>query len=233
MDKYCIISGYYSPDMDKQRQDFFNIWYNNTIKYANPKEIIIINADSKKPKGAKGEWIDTHNFLHCQASDNDPIKFCGWSVGFLMGITIAYARNCDVIYKEQDVLAFGNWVNDMYLHMKSLNLKMLIGDSPHFCYKVEQGLIIIKHEFIPKFISDWLSIPEFDTGVPDLRKRPEVKFNEVKQKNENDIGFIPFGFGAHTPESQLDFDVETFWIHRQFSKMTHKYINDLKQKRLI
>jgi hypothetical protein len=235
--QYVITSGYFCSPDDNIPDNFYNIWYQNTISYTDPKKIIILNSESKKPTKAKGEWIDIKNFQHVQQADENPVKFAGWSISVITGATLAYANGCDFIYKEQDVLAYGPWIKESYNYMEKNNLKMLIGDAPEFVYKVENGLIIIKHSFILEFLYLWFRIKEYDTGHIVDRKRPETKFHDIQQDSDY-IGFFPFGYGAHCDEVKYSNSFvfpkdRSFWVHRQFNNEFNKFITNLKNQDLV
>lgn len=84
--------------------------------------------------------------------------FTGWAGGMLMGAMAAYNECLDFIYKEQDCLAFGDWVERLYDDMG--NAMAALGRGllpPHNQLKSSQSLFIVRHRHIPTFIADYIA----------------------------------------------------------------------------
>lgn len=200
---YIIGTGYWSGaggfHQGQDKSDFFPVWYENTMKYSNPMKIIVVNhcaQDFPPIEERKGEWINlAYNHGHIFDKDkNDWLT--GWAVGFLTGAMIAYANKCDFIYKEQDCLAFNNWVEHLYDAAK--DCQMVMGTGP---MNAEVSLVLIKYDFIPKFIAKYLSHP-----LPDRELNPrqghccnEYKFVWVEQELAPHIKRFTIGAGRHRP----------------------------------
>ena len=203
-EKYIIGTGFYSSgEFD---DSFFSIWYKNTYKYANPEEVVVVNSNCKKPEGAKGTWINLNrNPQHVRDMRDQSISFGGWSISFIASATVALANNVDFIYKEQDCLAFGNWVHEIYRQAKEENLKMLVGvkNNPQ---KVEQSLIYVRKDFVQRFLSELYGIDRSDINM-----RPEYKFLSIMERFPDSTGFLKIGTGCNRP---FDVNKETFYIQR-------------------
>lgn len=219
MQKYIIGSGYaHNPDDKEDKKfklNFFNIWYKNTLKYTNPQKITILNSgiNDLPLKNNKIEWINVndnpgHVHHHMgKKNKNSSIKwnnspfFCGWTYSFIFGAMYAYSLNCDFIYKEQDCLAFGNWIDILYASLG--NKKMITGECKHM--PVEQSIFLIKKEYIPEFLYLYTSISK-----PDYRNLPEWKFFNLI-KNNNDMGYFDLQYGRNRP---IDYTKETFYVQQ-------------------
>lgn len=210
---YTIITGYWNgknswrKESQEYKKYFFDVWYENTIKYSNPKDIFVINSGSEfLPEKKLGKWVDlSFNLGHVHDLDNNDYyikKFGGWSMSFIIGAYICYANNTDMIYKEQDCLAFNQWVDTMYDELEKNNKKMLFGNPSHSDNQgLEQSLFLIKHESLLNFVNLYTSIKYNDSGVGNLR--PEMKFRFIIDNFFNNVySYIPFGFGRSRPNTK-------------------------------
>ena len=81
-------------------------------------------------------------------------RLMGWSMSWIIPALIAYSENCDFIYKEQDCLAFGDWVERIRHGQISYGF-----NSQMPC---EQSLFYIERDTIPQFVAAYMAIPEPD-----------------------------------------------------------------------
>jgi len=228
---YIVTTGYYSPPDNKFIEDFFHIWYDNIIKYSSPKRIIVVNAGCKRPEGAKGEWLDGYNFGYVPVMDkerNCP-KFCGWSIGFMVGMMIAFHNNCDFIYREQDTLAFGKYIDAIYNMVNKKGKKILVGEDCAHAYKIDNGFTFLKHDIILDFLKEWLTIDRKDAGPG--RLRPEQKFTTVFKKFTKVQGFLPFGYG--TFNRPINYEDETFYFHPNNKKALAICLEEVRKRKLV
>jgi hypothetical protein len=224
--KYIITSGYWNgphwdgktlnPDIVGFTKNFFNIWWDNTFKYSNPEEVLIINQNSPfLPDEKKGKWIDTlFNLGHVHSLDTNNYpnkKFAGCSLTFMIAALYCYNSNCDMIYKEQDCLAFGDWVNSLYADLEENNAKMLIGrEEDADGQSSAQSIFLIKHDFLLDFVRSYLSLNYNDAGPGYVR--PEWKFTILKNHLYPDsIKFMSMGYDRARPAS---YEEETYYIQQ-------------------
>lgn len=188
-------TGYWKAD--QKCEDFFtNHWLPNTLKYPNLEKIIVINSASPPIESPDiVEWLNlTKNPIH-GTKLKESVQFAGWSLGFIHSALYAYSCHCDYIYKEQDCLAFGNWVERMYKCCEGK--QMVTGElwsHPKRDYVIELSLMLIKYEFIMPFLTQLFAVP----GTGD-KVRPEKKFLTVRDNNPDLIGTIDFGYGGNRP----------------------------------
>jgi hypothetical protein len=204
---YIVSSGFYAKEDDQYKYDFFDIWYKNTIKYSSPKKIFILNHGSKQPKNDNVSWINLDYNLGHMGDIRSGIKshkLSGWSVSILEGALLAYANNCDMFYKEQDCLAFGDWTKNIY--EKHPNEKMVFGHCKGVPYDIEQSLVYIKNEFLLTFVSEYISIEGNDGWV-----LSEEKFGKIRDKYQKDIGKLDFGYGRIRP---FNIEDDIFYIQQ-------------------
>jgi len=220
---YQIITGYWAGNNSQNipaqnRADFFTkYWYPNTARYADISNLLVINSNSSHLPEKKGQWLDLiFNLGHVHDLDNNDYpnkKFGGWSMAFVIGALTAYSNNCDLIFKEQDCLTFGNWIEEMYKTLKETQSHMLIGSPSHANGQaLEQSLFIIKHNLILPFITAYLALPYNDSGFNYFR--PEAKFKKIIEDNFSDqVSELSFGYGRGRPSNLINsVDNEIFYI---------------------
>lgn len=189
-----IGSGYFKAD--QKCEDFFiQHWLPNTLMVKSDK-IFITNCASPQIKTGKNvEWLNlTRNPVHGK-NLKENVQFAGWDLGFIHGALYAYSCKCDYIYKEQDCLAFGNWLEKMYKQCRGK--QMVTGElwnHPKRDYTIELSLILIKYDFIMPFLTQLFAIP----GTAN-KMRPEKKFLIIRDNNPELIGTIDFGYGGNRP----------------------------------
>ena len=228
--KYVIISGYYAGEKKTtqfsiSKEEFFETWYENTIRYCNPEKVYIVNVSKAKPSRQFPdiEWINmSDNLGHVNdlLNNNDTISLSGYTLSVLIGMLIAYNNKSDFIYKEQDCLAFGDWINELYNQLGQTDKKMLIGRG-HMEGFIEQSLFICKYDYILEFVLQYLN---FKTG--DYPHFPEKKFVEIMTNQQDKIGFFDFGYGRIRP---VNFDDKIFFIQQP----TDEELTELKKRKLI
>lgn len=156
-------------------------------------------------------------------------KFCGWSVSVMVGMMIAFHNNCDFIYREQDTLAFGKWVDIIYDLVNKKGKKILVGRDDGHAYKIDNGFSFIKHDIILDFLKEWLAIDRKDAGA--RRLRPEQKFTTVFKKFPKVWGFLPFGYA--TFNRPINYEDETFYFHPNNKKALKILLGEVKKRKLI
>ena len=194
--KYIIGSGYHcrpGQNFDK----FYPVWYDNTVEYAKPEKVIVLASGGCYVKGdhrAPGTWIHMDGDLghvHDLNNHRKPYHWCGWSIAFVTLALLAYFDECDFIWKEQDVLAFGSWPERMYDEIG--NAGMIFGSAK--CMPAVQSLVLCKHQFIPEFVRLFLG-----TGSEQLKSNEgEIKFKRLEEQNPGKFARYSFGYDRDRP----------------------------------
>ena len=121
---YLIGSGYVpSPSNEK----FLEIWADNFTKHPVPdgcSRIVIAGVgDGPRPVvsvGFKVEWVGLQGNLGHVGDlihGRKDYEICGWTAAVCALAMLAYCDESDFIYKEQDCLCFGPWVEQLYADM--------------------------------------------------------------------------------------------------------------------
>ena len=196
--KFTVGSGFYCKP-DQTFDKFFPIWWDNLHRYAEPKEVIILAAGTgPRPVNKRGKWIElpgdlghVHDLNGSNPNVRKPYHWCGWSISFVTLALLAYANESDFLYVEQDVLAFGPYVDRMYQEIGGAG--MIFGRAK--CMPAVQSLVLCKFEFIPEFVRLFMG-----TGSEQLKKNEgELKFLKLEQDNPGKFARYSFGFDRDRP----------------------------------
>lgn len=234
--KYMIGGGYYSKDpgtsLATQMRD---AWNANTIKVS-PHSIIKLAVGDSLPD-ASFTCNLTGNLGHIDdlvVAKTKPHKFCGWSGAMLALAMLAYCDEADFIYKEQDCLAFGEWVMGLYAATtpefdKDDGYKVIFGSCE--IQPAAQSLFLVRHEYIPEFVKQYLQAGQ-DNDEANL---PEMKFARLAKEHPKDWRRFEFGFDRDRPKEGLeqfikDWDGKSPWYIQQ---VTAEELEILKAAKLV
>lgn len=164
------------------------------MKYASPERVLVLASGGHSVPNAPGQWIPLSGDLghvHDLNNHRKPYHWCGWSMAFCTLAMLAYFDECDFVWKEQDVLAFGPYVERMYAEIGDAG--MIFGKAK--CMPAVQSLVLCKHEFIPEFVRLFLG-----TGSEQIKANEgELKFMRLEQQNPGRFARYSFGCDRDRP----------------------------------
>jgi hypothetical protein len=215
--KYLLGSGYYQGNSSQQSEEFAKVWARNLRDFTtpHPERVVIISVGaSYYPISAlatlpcpsdlislDGNLGHVHHLIH----KLKPHYLGGWSASVIALAMIAYNAELDFIYREQDVLAFGPYVERMYSEIG--DAKMIFGSIREM--PCAQSLFLIKHDFIPDFIRDYMMLG----NDRDIQSLPEHKFKKLEESSP--LLYRRFGFG-YDRDRPFNTD-DTVWYAQQLS----------------
>lgn len=214
--KYVIGTGFFSPpdkEENKLRNEWLEKWLDNTWNTnLKPEHVYIINSDSDILDIDLLNESSLNTVINLQDNpghvfSEGSLKYCGWSSTVLITAMLAYASKCDFIFKEQDCMCFGPWVERIYQEAEEQNAKFMVKDfklDPNL--GIENSLIFIKHEFIPTFIYEWMLIVE-NQLLDQLY--PEKITKMIYENYKNESGLFTFGYGRDRP---INYDDPVFYV---------------------
>lgn len=216
---YMIGSGYYSGSRSPIEVDKFSrLWLENNRKYCDPapkKTVIIGDTPYQNDQLTKDfQCIYLHGNLGHIRDKHEGRKnyeLGGWSATMLTLAMVAYCDELDFIYKEQDCLAFGPWVRQMYADAGEDGL-MVFGQPLKIYPELTstQSLFLIKHEFIPVFVQQYLTL-----GQESNDNFPENKFTTLEQRNPGVMKRLSFGVDRDRP---IPYTSTGPWYAQQWNK---------------
>jgi hypothetical protein len=199
---------------------FAELWYRNQREHCPfQKRIAVISTGYGFPVAA--EEINVFYGKNLGHVGDGPKELCGWSAGFLALCLLAYNNQEDLIYREQDVLAFGPWIETAYADLGDGD--MIFGPrmqtAPWMC--CAQSIVIIRHRFLLTFVKRYLAL-----GNDTLQFLPEHKFCALKAQEPKRFRELSFGVDRMRP---LPFHAPV-WYAQQFTKAE---LDDMKALHLI
>jgi hypothetical protein len=211
MSKLTIVTGYYEGGLhaaDTSRvnttpQDFFKIWHKNTSIIPHTK-IYVVNA-GVTPLGHGCEWINAENLGHARTMNQRQL-LGGWSASLITGCLLAYHNQSDLLFKEQDCLAFGPYLERLYEEIGTMG--MITGRRNQTGAArglTAQSLILIRRDFLLDFMHHYLSIKS-----PDAILNPEHKFDAIEQRT-GAVAHTAMGFDRDRP---INFDALPFYAQQ-------------------
>ena len=131
---YIIGTGFHARPNCGQEW-FWKLWLDNTKRYAAPREVIVLASGGVYPD-LDHEWPATNWFYlsgdlgHCGQilSGAKPYHYAGGSMAVLTLAMLCYMNEADFVYKKQDTLAFGCYVERMYAEIG--NKGCIFGSCP-------------------------------------------------------------------------------------------------------
>lgn len=211
------------------RQLFSVIWWEN-VKKANPApDRIVVVCEGNSKLGFKDPRVDVVNLSgnlgHCGQllSGEKPYEFSSWSSSMCALAMLAYDNESDFIYQESDCLAFGPWVRQMYEDLGDGDIVFGPRHTSAPWMPCSQSLFLVKHRFLPKFVSMYLSFG----GERDHRTLGEAKFQMIREEIGHDRAkLLSFGVDRCRP---LPFDANVWYCQQN----TPEEIEELKRRGLI
>lgn len=197
---------------NKNAQDFFDIWYKNTRKYINENiSIIILGPDSPNIDNTENikilETYDNLGHVGEYINNSRVGRWCGWTAAIVFGMIHAYVKNVDFVYKEQDCLAFGDYIERMYKDCEGHDIVY----GSYTIMDVAQSLFLVKRDAIPDVIA---SLAKDD----DKNVLPEHKFLKLPVKQKR----LSFGYDRDRPFNEND---SCFYIQQLSTHDLEKLIN--------
>lgn len=223
--RYLIGSGYHHH-AHAGTDYFFPLWWENTRR-ANPYRTIVLSSggSTRNPPvplmAPAPQWIALDGDLghvHDLIYGRKHFSWCSWSISIVTLALLAYFDECDFIFKEQDCLAFGPWVKQIYA--ESGSKQVMFGRAR--CMPAVQSLFLVKHAFIPEFVRLYL-------GTGDERSADNIgehKFARLESENPSTFGRYSFGYDRDRPFNVKDH----VWYAQKF---TPAELNLLAEAKLI
>lgn len=164
--RILIGSSYFRNKQGNDSEEFLRIWILNTLRVLHPsvKSVkIVCEAGTVFPAHLRSPLIEpihlTGDLGHVSHLENGtkPYEFCGWTAGMIALAMLAYCDESDFVYKESDALAFGPWLETGYKDLGDGDIVFGHAQPVSPCMPSSQSIFIVRHRFIPTFVSKYLS----------------------------------------------------------------------------
>lgn len=203
MNKFHLSSGYFIGQGNERKIEVFRQWDRNNKKADQTPHRTTVLSVGKSP--IPSDFVPDllleldGNIGHCGAiiDKSKPYPYSGFSIAIMLLALVAYNDECDLIFKEQDCLAFGPWVSRMYRDCEG---KQMVVGRPEAGYKAVSSLFLVKHSFLLQFVHWWSgSFPETDQFHV-----VEHKMEAIKKEFNKEVGAISFGYDRTRPFKTTD-----------------------------
>jgi len=209
---YIIGTGYHARhDNGDALSWFYRIWEANTFKYADPFAVYVIaTGDGRIPDQIRPEvyWVPILGdlgYIGDLLHGAKPYALSGYTVALFTLALLAYQNECDLVFKEQDALAFGPYIDTMYSEIGTHGC--IFGKARS--WSCAQSVMLILHSFLPEFVRLHLG-----TGPENVVANiGEEKMKRLEQQNPG--SFCRFTFGV---DRERPFDVKSpVWYGQKFT----------------
>lgn len=222
--RYIIGTGYVdnSTQNGQPREELMKYWLRNNRDTASPRAQFVMSMFGSTFHHPDVKEINVVGNLGHYTDLLDGWKshtFSGAAVAILTLALVAYADESDFIYKEQDSLAFGPWIDHLY---------DAIGDDGGACLGPYEpapsgtALMLFRHWAIPTIVSRYLAM----RAENNAQSLVEHHFHEMAANDPVIFRYYTMGYDKRRP---VNFDDRTFWLQQP----TPEEIKTLKQKHLL
>ncbi|MBU0508403.1 hypothetical protein KKH27_06155 [bacterium] len=212
---------YNSSDDRLRTPQFFNVWYENILAVSRPEKIIVVDSASPVRPELVGKTVEfvslPRNFGHgmvCQG------RYGGWTRAFALGAYYAFLADADYsVFVEQDCLLVGDGIIERAIENLGQRGISYGATSP---VRIEQSFVVIRRDFIPRFLGRFLGMPDSDRDL-----FTEVKFQRIQKRDRalsyaglarNEFVPLPFGYGRNRP---IGFDDVHFYAQQWTTDELH------------
>jgi hypothetical protein len=166
--KYLIGSGYHWRE--GRDPEFQKLWIDNINRYCDPKpsRIVVISTGGHglpfvRPDVDEIQLSGDLGGFMALVNGQKPHKLTGWMGAVLAGALIAYCDEADYIYLEEDCLAFGPWVKQLYAEVGDAGVLYGAKHTAEPWQPCSQSLFMVRHSYIPAFVRQILEGPPMNT----------------------------------------------------------------------
>jgi hypothetical protein len=175
---------------------FFLLWYKNQRDHC-PFQFhtTIISTGAKLPfYKEEFHFIRGANLGHI-GDYRSYDGLAGWSASFLALCLLAYNCGEDLIYREQDVLAFGPWLGQAYLDLGNGDIIYGGPMKTKPWMPCAQSIVIVRHRFLLEFVRRYIEL-----GNDSAAFCPEHRFSKMAARGEKgQFRHLTFGVDRERP----------------------------------
>jgi len=227
--RYWIGSGYHW-EISRGPDKFFQTWIENISKLKPMPSKVMILADSGARPPVAGCWIPCDmpvEIIHCKGNLGNchmllhgikQHEFSGWTGAVCATAWAAYNDEADFVFFEQDVLAFGDVIQQMYKEIG--NAGIIFGKCDWM--PCEQSLFLVRHAYIPTFVRLFSG-----EGPQNCEENlGEHIFLRLAKRHPDKWFQFDIQYGRNRP---IDFDAKTYYAQ----KWTDDELNELRKRGMI
>lgn len=243
---------YIRGDASIRTDAFHTIWFDAVSRFSDPKKIYIIDSASPvKPVMNEGNEVMISLMSNAGHATHHRGKLSGVSRAHLLGMSVAMANEVDYwVYIEQDALIYGKGIIEKCI--REMKKPYMFGYGLGTPQPVQQSLMIIKKEAIPKFIYNFNRINAKDSEIaPEVKfamatseilmRLPEKMYMKMEDgtamgsflkrvvwkliKTFRGFDYLPVGYGRCRP---IDFNAEQFYFQHGDQRELDTYMEKME-----
>ncbi len=211
------------------RRAFAHHWYYNTMAASPDKVAVICEGGSVPPRFAKVDYVNlTGDLGHCEGLIEKAKRglphpeFAGWSASMCALAMLAYVDGATFVYKEEDALAFGPWLQRMKQDLGNADLVFGPKMKSAPWMPAAQSLFMVRHSAIPWFVRTYLSLG----GDDNASTLGEHKFCAMESKFPQRCRRLSFGCDREKP---IPWDSDCFYAQQ----WTQAELEEAKRRNLL
>lgn len=219
--RFLLGTSFFHDSNNPQKVEMMSLWHRNIPREAS--NVVALYEGSTIPMVSPAQAVRlTGDLGHIGAHLNGskPHHLTGWSASVCALAMLAYINEADFIYKESDCLAFGPWVQQLYQDAEGVEFVFGPKMTSAPWMTCAQSLFLVKHHFIPAFVSVFLSLP------PDRAMLGEDKFCHLEGVYPHLTRRMSFGVDRMRP---IPWDAPVFY----FQQPTQLDLDEAKRRKLI
>lgn len=189
---YIVVTGYWNGAFSCLDW-FYPIWWRNVQNLTpKPQKVFVVAQGGHRIEGAPGDWIHLQGNAQCIPGQDYPAN----QVVVCLGALLAWLNHTDLLYFEQDLLAFGPWMERLY---REIGDKGMIMGYDKTCPEWGQNsLVLFKRHFLLDFVR-WFLGTEPMTQERLHETQAEIKFTRFVRENPDKACFYDYGYDRERP----------------------------------
>lgn len=215
---FIIGTGYH--ERSQAERDFANLWYDSLWKYTPPwQRIVVISTGADFPvKSGDIDLIHGVNLGHIGDHDRKQ-PLCGCSCSYIALASIAYNCGADLVYREQDVISVGPWLEKAYEDMcdRDCVFGPAMKTAPHMPCAL--GIFIVRNRFLLEFIQRYL-------GLPSKIMLTEHRFHTMEEQDPDRFAKLSYGVDRERP---IPWDAPVWYAQ----KLTGAELREAKSRGIV
>lgn len=229
MRRFLIGSGFYKDP------DFAKVWIENLERYVKDlRRVVVVSIGGASLPYVRTGLSEINLDGNCghigsilEGKKDHAIS--GWSASVCALAMTAYCDESDFVYVEDDCVAFGHWLDQMYADMGDGEMVFGPKHTSEPYMPCSQSLFLVRHRFIPTFVGMQLYLGDErhkdDDGKEDnLSEHKFVKMEKVF--GESKIKRLSFGVDRCRP---IPWDAPVFY----FQKGTAEELDEARKRGLL
>ena len=207
--KYTLGTGFHDHGGQECYRNEARRWFVNTRRFTNPVQTVVVSQGASIWPNEAREGVEVLSlngdvgYVQDLIQRRKPHHFNGGECAIMTLALIAYTNETDLLFQEQDCLAFGPFVERMYSDLGSGGIVHGPEMRQHRGF-IGFSLFLIRHSFIPEFVRYYLGT---ESGASEVSLETKI----LRMDNSDPSNWKPLSFG-YDRERPINFDDPVFYF---------------------